>query len=385
MGEPNQSRLSVAVLLSSGEQFSPYFGGALARWTYEVYRWLAPQVDVTVIGFPTASGDRYPMAHASSGVWRACRVMERVPGLRRYEEELWVRSLYSRVRRFQVVHIHNRPQWVGMLRRLGYGGVVVLHLQNDHLGHWTSEMLDELASQLQGVAVCSGYLRDRFAARSAALAGKTRVVFNGVNTELFSPREELRESRTIFFVGRFDAEKGVLELVRAFARVLQERPECTLVIGGTTGFGTHTETAYVREVRVEAGLLEARHPRSVRFAGYLHHDRDLPQYFQKAAVFACPSLFQEPFGLVNAEAMACATPVVGASRGGIPEVVGDAGLLVNPEDARELAWALCLMLGDPDRRAELGQASLERARKMFDWRVIADLWMGFLGEVRGGA
>ena len=381
MAQANQKRLSTAVLLSSGEQFSPYFGGALARWTYEVYRWLVPEMDVRVFGFPTAPGDRYPMAHGSSGVWRACRVMERVPGLRRYEEEVWIRSLFSRVRRLEVVHIHNRPQWVGLLRRLGYGGAIVLHLQNDHLGHWTGEMLDGLASQLQGVAVCSGYLRDRFAGRSAALAGKTRVVFNGVNTELFSPREELRENRTIFFVGRFDPEKGVLELVRAFARVLQERPESRLVIGGTTGFGTHKETAYVQEVRREAGLLEARNPGCVRFAGYLDHDRDLPQYFQKAAVFACPSLFQEPFGLVNAEAMACATPVVGSNRGGIPEVVGDAGILVNPEDARELAWALSLMLGDPDRRAELGQASLERAREMFDWRVIAKEWWEFLGEI----
>ena len=372
--------MAVAVLLSSGEQFSPYFGGALARWTYEVYRCLAGPVEVKVFGFPTAPEDRYPMPHESSVAWRACQTIAHLPLLRRYEEELWLRALLGRLRKFDLIHIHNRPQWVVWLRRLGYRGAVVLHLQNDHLGHWTGAMLDELAPQLQGVAVCSAYLRDRFAPKSSALAAKTRVVFNGVNPQLFHPREDLRESKTIFFVGRLDAEKGVLQLVRALARVLEDHPDAKLVIGGTTGFGTHIETRYVREVRGEAALLERQYPGCARFPGYIHHDNDLPAWFQRAAIFTSPSLFQEPFGLVNAEAMACATPVVGSSRGGIPEVLGDAGVLVNPEETQDYARALSELLGDPARRAELGKASVQRVRKLMDWQVIAADWAKFLGE-----
>jgi len=198
---------------------------------------------------------------------------------------------------------------------------------------------------------------------------------------VFFPREELRESKTIFFVGRFDREKGALELVRAFAQVLEDHTDAKLVIGGTTGFGTHDETPYVREVRSEALRLESLHPGCVEFPGYIHHDKELPGYFQRATIFTSPSLFQEPFGLVNAEAMACGTPVVGSRRGGIPEVLGDAGVLVDPENSDEYSRALSDMLSQPDRRAHLGRASLERARTLFGWHVIAEEWARFLEDL----
>ena len=381
MAGQNHKQLTVAVLLSSGEQFSAFFGGALARWTYEVYRCLEARVQLQVFGYPTAPEDRYPLPHETSAVWRVCRVMERVPLLRRYEEEVWLRALLGRLRQFDVIHIHNRPQWIPLLRRLGYRGALVLHLQNDHLGHWTAAMLDDLAPQLEGVAVCSGYLRNTFALKSLALAAKTRVVFNGVDPQMFYPREEVRESKTIFFVGRFDREKGVLELVRAFARVLEEHPDARLVIGGTTGFGTHQETPYVREVRQVADQIASRYPGSVQFPGYIHHDKELPGYFRRATVFTSPSLFQEPFGLVNAEAMACGTPVVGSNRGGIPEVLGPAGMLINPEDSAGFAAALMDLLARPDRSAEMGRAGVGRAREIFNWKVIAEEWAGLLDDV----
>ena len=379
----NHKQLTVAVLLSSGEQFSAFFGGALARWTYEVYRCLTERVQVQVFGYPTAPEDRYPLPHETSAVWGVCRMMERVPLLRRYEEEVWLRALLGRLRKFDVIHIHNRPQWIALLRRLGYRGALLLHLQNDHLGHWTAAMLDELAPQLEGVAVCTGYLRNTFAAKSPALASKTRVVFNGVDPQIFCPREEMRESKTIFFVGRFDWEKGVLELVRAFARVLEEHPDAKLVIGGTTGFGTHKETPYVRAVRSEALRLERGHPGCVRFPGYIHHDKELPGYFQRATIFTSPSLFHEPFGLVNAEAMACGTPVLGSNRGGIPEVLGDAGVLIDPENLEEYPRALSEMLSHPDRRAQMGKEGVERVHAFFDWHVVAENWIGFVDEVSG--
>src|ERR1700722_12689299 len=110
---------SVAVLLSGREQFSPYYGGALARWTYEVYSRLPETIDVTVFGFPTRSQDIYPLSHQSSRIWRACEFVSRIPVARRYEEPLWLRALMPRIREFDLVHIHNRPQWVAALRHMG--------------------------------------------------------------------------------------------------------------------------------------------------------------------------------------------------------------------------------------------------------------------------
>ena len=374
-------RPSVGVLLSSREKFSAYYGGALARWTYEVYSRLTERIDVTVFGFPTRNEDVYPLSHQSSGIWRACEFASRVPVARRYEEHLWLRALMRRLREFDVLHIHNRPQWVAMLRNMGYKGAILLHLQNDHLGHWTQPMLDDLAPRLDRVVVCSNFLSDRFALRSSALAAKTQVVYNGVNRDLFFPREEIRKRKTIFFVGRFDAEKGVLQLVKAYARILQAHPDATLVIGGATGFGTHKETPYVRQVHELATTVTSGRNGNIQFTGYIDHDRELPSWFQRATIVASPSLFQEPFGLVNAEAMACATPVVGANRGGIPEVLGNTGRLVNPEDTQTFAATLSALLAQPTDCAQLGSAAHERCRKMFDWHVIAKSWAILLEDV----
>jgi glycosyltransferase involved in cell wall biosynthesis len=373
-----RQKITVAVLLSGREKFSAYYGGALARWTYEVYSRLAAQLDVTVFGYPTTPEDLYPLRHATSSAWKLCDVISRVPVARRYYDFAWLRALFSRLRPFDVIHIHNRPQWVTVLRDFGYEGRIVLHLQNDHLGHWTASMLDELARQLEAVAVCSEYLRNTFAARSSSLAAETKVVFNGVDTSLFFPREELREPKTIFFVGRFHPEKGVLQLVQAHARVLQVHPDAKLMIGGATGFGVHAPNPYVSEVAALASSINKSSPGSVQFTGYLHHDRDLPTWFQRATFFASPSIFQEPFGLVNAEAMACATPVIGSRRGGIPEVLGDTGLLIDPEDIEGSADVMCTLLANPDYTARLGRAAHQRCREMFDWQVIAKRWNSLL-------
>lgn len=373
----------MAVLLSGREQFSSYFGGALARWTYEVYTRLSDRVAVTVFGFPTKEKDLYPLPHDTSGVWRACDVMARIPLARRYEENLWLRALIRRLRKFDIVHIHNRPRWVTVLRAMKFEGAIVLHLHNDHLGHWAAASLDELATKLNAVAVCSEYLRSTFALKSAALNTKTKVVYNGANLQLFYPQEEFRELKTISFVGRFDRQKGVLQLVKAYERVLDEHSDAKLVIGGTTGFGMHRETAYVREVRELAQSLIEHRKAQIHFTGYLDHDRALPLQFQSTTVFASPSLFQEPFGLVNAEAMACATTVIGANRGGIPEVIGEAGLLVDPENVQEFAAAISELLAKPTYCRHLGQAGYERCRKMFDWRVTAETWIALLDFVMG--
>ncbi len=378
---PSPSKPSVAVLLSGGERFSPYYGGALARWTYEVYSRISDSAAVTVFGFPTKKEDLYPLRHESSAAWRACAVARRIPLLRRHQETLWLRALIRRLRRFDVVHIHNRPQWVAALRSMGYRDGIVLHLQNDHLGHWSNSALDALAQKVDAIVVCSDYLRGTFATKSEALNRKTYVVFNGANLRVFYPREELRESKTIFFVGRFDYEKGVLQLLQAYEKVIEKHPEAKLVISGTTGFGTHRETPYVRQVREFADSLTKRKEAQIHFTGYVDHDRDLPLCFQRATLFVCPSLFQEPFGLVNAEAMACATPVVGSNRGGIPQVLGDAGRLVNPQNIEQMAAAIAELLAQPQLCRQLGQAGYERCRGMFDWQVIAGSWIALLDRV----
>ena len=106
----SKDHLSVGVLLSGRELFSPYYGGALARWTYEVYSCLSEAISASVFGFPTKERDVYPLHHETSNYWRACRIASCIPLARRYEEKLWLRGLVPRLLNLDLLHVHNRPQ-----------------------------------------------------------------------------------------------------------------------------------------------------------------------------------------------------------------------------------------------------------------------------------
>jgi alpha-maltose-1-phosphate synthase len=99
---------------------------------------------------------------------------------------------------------------------------------------------------------------------------------------------------------------------------------------------------------------------------------ELIQVLSHATAFACPSIY-EPLGIVNLEAMACGTAVVGSAVGGIPEVVDDGvtGLLVPPDDPAALADALNALLRDRDRARAYGDAGRARAVGEFSWSAIA--------------
>jgi starch synthase len=166
------------------------------------------------------------------------------------------------------------------------------------------------------------------------------------------------------FVGRVTRQKGLPVLLRA-ARDLE--PSVQLVV--CAGAADTPELA--AEVgALAAALLEWR-AGVVWLEGMLAR-ADVVQVLSHATVFCCPSLY-EPLGIVNLEAMACGTAVVGSRVGGIPEVVanGETGVLVPPGDPAALAAALNALVAEPGRAAEMGRRGRERAVAEFSWARIA--------------
>ena len=107
----------------------------------------------------------------------------------------------------------------------------------------------------------------------------------------------------------------------------------------------------------------------IRFLGYVPEE-DLPALYSLADLFAFPTLY-EGFGLPALEAMACGTAVVSSNVSSLPEVVGEAGMLVDPDDTEALAGAMAKVLGDEGLRWDLEQRGREQARK-FSWRKSAE-------------
>ena len=108
----------------------------------------------------------------------------------------------------------------------------------------------------------------------------------------------------------------------------------------------------------------------IKFTGRIDNGEFVRQY-ARATVAVVPSVY-EGFGLPVGEAMACAVPVISTTGGALPEVVGDAGILVPPSDHTALARAIRDLLAAPRRAAELGQAGYQRVQEEFTWRKAAE-------------
>ena len=205
------------------------------------------------------------------------------------------------------------------------------------------------------VLTVSEYSRQRLLEWSGVAPEQVVVVGNGVDAA-FSPvgRAHQPGYPYIFYVRNTKPHKNVARLLEAFAQM--DLPDLRLVLSGQADEAT-------RHQALRLGIHE-----QVMFAGRIP-EADLPAYYRGAAVVTMPSLY-EGFGLPPLEGMASGVPVVVSNVTSLPEVVGDAGLLVDPNDASSIADGLIRALTDTALRETLRARGLERA-KQFNWDDVA--------------
>jgi glycosyltransferase involved in cell wall biosynthesis len=164
----------------------------------------------------------------------------------------------------------------------------------------------------------------------------------------------------ILYVGSVEPRKNLLRLLDAYVLLRQSLPQYRLVIVGARNYWKSSPVARA----VEHQGLQAQ----VTFTGYIP-DEHLPALYNGAALFCFPSLY-EGFGLPVLEAMACGVPVVTSSTSSLPEVAGDAALLVDPYNVDEVADAMRRVLQDGDLAHDLRRRGLARAAQ-FSWEKTA--------------
>jgi glycosyltransferase involved in cell wall biosynthesis len=182
----------------------------------------------------------------------------------------------------------------------------------------------------------------------------------------------LTHGRYVLAVGTLEPRKNVLTTVEAHARLpARLRESCPLVVVGMKGWLTD---------EISRSLEVARSRGDVRLLGYVRDDQ-LPLLYAGAAMLSYPSIY-EGFGLPPLEAMASGIPVVVSDRASLPEVVGDAGILLEPYDVDALTTTMLRILEDEKFAADLGARGLARARS-FTWQRCAALtiqsWQSVLG------
>ena len=259
-------------------------------------------------------------------------------------------------------------------------GVVTVHdltvllMPEAHRAKVRWSLLPFLGASLRGarrVVAVSRATADDVAFQFPGSAGKLRVVYNGVDDE-FRPgtAEEIAATRAelgapggyLLYAGTLEPRKNVGALLDAWEALAADDPRFPpLVLAGPYGWGSRGLARRIARLAAAPGS-------RLLALGRLDRAR-LVRVFQAASLFVYPSLY-EGFGLPPAEALACGVPAVVLDVSSLPEVVGDAGVLVPPGDPAALAAELARLVAEPQRVAELAGRAVEQAGR-FRWQRAA--------------
>lgn len=281
---------------------------------------------------------------------------------------------------YDVVH-DNQSLSYGLLgiARSGYPMVATIHhpitvdrqselqaarnwLQGLKVRRWYSflAMQKRVARRLSHIITVSESSRRDIAREFGIKPDRFRVVPNGINTDCFHPLPGVvRSDRQILMTCSSDTPlKGLRFLLEAVAGIERRRNVRVVVIGQPKKNGT-----------IEGLLSQLALGDRVHFTGRIAA-AEFARYYAEATMAVVPSLY-EGFGMPAGEAMACGVPVISSTGGALPEVVGKAGILVPPGDAKALRQAIETLLDDPERRHRLAEAGLQRVRNALTWRHAA--------------
>jgi glycosyltransferase involved in cell wall biosynthesis len=187
------------------------------------------------------------------------------------------------------------------------------------------------------------------------------VIYNGIDTDTFKPLAQLQRCpmQLITTASADQPLKGTQHLIPAIAKLAQEFPNLRLTFIGSPKPGGETETS-IKSMRLE-NKIEFIHGISTE---------EIVRLYASSSIAIVPSEY-EGFGFPAGEAMACGVPVVSTDGGALPEVVGDAGIIVPRKNPQALAEAIRLLLLDPEQREQLGNAGRARIMSQFNWSTVA--------------
>lgn len=242
---------------------------------------------------------------------------------------------------------------------------------------WYRLLLPGLVHQAKHVVTVSEYSRRRIRELFHLPPEKITVAPAGVDSSVFHPlsaewKNQFRAQLSLpknylLFLGSIEPRKNLDRLATAWTRVCKQFPDTELVIAGGSG--------------PQFSSLNVPNGQQIRHLGYIP-ENCLSGLYSSASAFILPSL-DEGFGLPALEAMACGTPVVASKAGALPEILGDAALLVDPYNIEAIASGIAAVLRQPEIRREFIQKGFARAGE-YSWEKTTEVIHFVLAEVAAG-
>jgi glycosyltransferase involved in cell wall biosynthesis len=299
-----------------------------------------------------------PLSGAAGHLWEQARL----PALLCKDELLWSPantgplSVASQVLSLHDASFIDHPEWF-----------------NPGFAAWYRFLLPRLLRRVPLVLTGSTFSKIRILEGFRISEGRVKIIPAGVDPAVFRPAEAVEQASVrakfglhkpfVLAVGSLNQRKNLGRLLEAWKLAGPGLEDADLVLVGGEGEA-------FRKVHFDPL------PRNVRFTGRVG-DSDLAALYSAAAVYVMPSLY-EGFGLTLLEAMACGVPVVAANAGALPEVVEEAGILIDPFQVEEIAGAILKVVEDSALRAALVQRGFERARGYTWERTAENIWTSII-------
>jgi glycosyltransferase involved in cell wall biosynthesis len=400
--------------------------------TYWVARPLAQAAEVLVYGITDNHGNPAPVAEESGIDFRFFPATRRDKWLFRVLKALaklfarsspistsrWLFPDYGRrvaadlnKQKCDVIHLQHCSQYAPLIRALNPEAKIVLHLHSEWFSQSNPKQLIDRLSAVDLVTTVGDYVTGKTKLSFPVVADRCETTYNGIDGREFSKENDYGASRRrrvkrILYSGAVSPHKGLHVLLDAFVLVARRYPDVVLDIVGPVGSYPIQESFDLRDLEAirnvapfydtslwslvkskitgnqpTKGLylryLESRLPEEiagkVSFLGMFQRPELVDRYYQ-SDIFAFAPIWDEGFGLPAVEAMAAGLPVVTSRSGTLVETVidGKTGILVEKNNATELAQALLLLLNDDDLREAMGRAGRQRALRHFTWDKIAE-------------
>lgn len=268
-----------------------------------------------------------------------------------------------RTKSIPLIEVHNRVVLALRIKKAFPDRMVTMHFHNDSWGMGGSRTVKERQHLLQTLdaAYCvSEYVAKRLLdGVQPELAAKVHVVHNPI--EPTDVQAESARHNWIVYSGRFIPEKGVLELAKALAILLPKYPSWKTVFLGAWGFGHEAgRSQYEKDVYAALSTVAEQ----VDFRGHVSHATVL-ETLRQAKISVAPSTGIDAFPRAPLEAMDAGCAVILSTSGGLPEIAGDAGVLVSPVNVETLTVALESLIKDEQYRLECAVKCQNRARENF--------------------
>jgi glycosyltransferase involved in cell wall biosynthesis len=296
----------------------------------------------------------------------------------------YLRDLIHTLRkhRVDVVHttgikMHILGAWASRLARIR----VLWHLR---------DILTERSVRLM-LKATAAIARPKIIANSRATAtsygDNIEVLYNGINTEIFSPRSDtsssadirrIKDLPTVGICGVLAHWKGQSVFIGAAEIVLRQNRNVQFVIVGDEIYDTRGESGV--RARLEEQIEKTGFSKSITIVGF---HNDMPKVYNALDILIHASIKPEPFGRVIVEGMSCAVPVIASRDGGVTEIIydGQDGLLFEPGDANDLAKKILHLLNDQDLRKRLGEAGRNKILSTFSFSIFRKRLLSLIREI----